>query len=311
MELFDLKLSESFYDEYEEQCDYRVLNEFATAAFRFGHSQIPDNFDLTEQKNLESYSNLNMLMNFTEDNLSFKEHFNNPDVVMSPYFINLNMNALINQPSMKTDNQIVSEVRNNLRINHGKLDLMALNIQRGRDHGIPGYTKYENYCSEKIQSLLSKQNKISNIDTKTRLRIFPNDLKPIRKFKQLHFDRDIIQKLQKVYEHVDDIDLITGGLSEIPVEGGVVGKTFGCIIALQFEKLRKCDRFWYETNDGTIGFTSIQLKEIKKSNLASIICNNIDKIDLPHKIQMDVFLLYGNKIDCENLPNIDLNAWKE
>ena len=48
--------------------------------------------------------------------------------------------------------------------------------------------------------------------------------------------------LQGVYDHVDDVDLLTGGLSERPVVGGTVGPTFACIIGQQFLNLRKGDR---------------------------------------------------------------------
>jgi len=50
---------------------------------------------------------------------------------------------------------------------------------------------------------------------------------------------------KQVYTSVDDIDLWTGGLVETPLQGGLVGPTFGCIIGNQFRALRRCDRFWY------------------------------------------------------------------
>lgn len=40
--------------------------------------------------------------------------------------------------------------------------------------------------------------------------------------------RDVRNKLKKMYEKVEDIDLYTGGLAERPIDGGVVGATFAC-----------------------------------------------------------------------------------
>ncbi len=51
---------------------------------------------------------------------------------------------------------------------------------------------------------------------------------------------------ERVYAHVDDIDVFSGGLAERPVVGGLVGPTFACIIGQQFLNLRRGDRFWYE-----------------------------------------------------------------
>ena len=55
--------------------------------------------------------------------------------------------------------------------------------------------------------------------------------------------------------HIDDIDLFSGGLSEINLPGSLVGPTFSCLIALHFKRAKEGDRFWFENNFPTTGFT--------------------------------------------------------
>lgn len=94
------------------------------------------------------------------------------------------------------------------------------------------------------------------------------------------FPSKIGEKFASVYRHPDDIDLWIGGLIEAARENGLVGSTFGDIIADQFSKFRRGDRYFYEhspeTNPGA--FSVEQLAEIKKTSVARLICDNSDGI---------------------------------
>ena len=79
-----------------------------------------------------------------------------------------------------------------------------------------------------------------------------------------------------LYRDVSDIDLFSSGVSEEPVKGGIFGPTFACLIANQFRKLKRCDRFWYETGDEGINFTKEQLVDIRKMTLSALMCRNFD-----------------------------------
>ena len=92
------------------------------------------------------------------------------------------------------------------RENFGE-DLLALNIQRARDHGIPAYNAYRKACG--LRSLTSWSQR-------------PTEL-----------EEEVWTKMQEVYDNVEDIDLYVGGIAETSVRGGVVGPTFACLIADQ------------------------------------------------------------------------------
>ena len=56
------------------------------------------------------------------------------------------------------------------------------------------------------------------------------------------------EHLRRIYKHVEDIDFYVGMLAEAPEKGALVGTTLRCILADQFVRLKKGDRFFYEVS---------------------------------------------------------------
>lgn len=167
------------------------------------------------------------------------------------------------------------------------MDLAAINIQRGRDHGLPAYTQWREPCG----------------------------LTPINNWEDLErvVGPKSASRMRLAYKSIDDIDLFVGGLAERPVVGGLVGPVFACIIAQQFSNLRKGDRFWYENGDFESSFTPAQLQSIRQVNLAQVVCRALTSgtlqphLFLPHTVSTNERQLCGTG----SLSPIDLRPWLE
>jgi peroxidase len=271
-----LHASQQFYD---PTINPGIANVFATAAFRFGHSQLQNEFP----KQIHGYYN-------SHHPFLLNNSFFCPSSIYSNSAggIDSILRGLLMASSQKVDLQIAKTVTSHLFADPPSspgLDLFALNIQRGRDHGIPPYIKWRQFCG-------------FDIDTAPTFDTLTSDI-----------PSDTLDILKSIYTSVDDIDLFVGGLAETHVQDAAMGRTFQCILGRQFHELQRGDRFWYETQGQ---FTPRQSYQIKQVSLAKVLCNNGDWIS---EIQPHAFEKVDsgrNKIvSCSLLPEMDLHPWKK
>jgi hypothetical protein len=213
------------YTGYKATVNATICNEFSTVAFRFGHSLLSANIersnnDATDIADARGDSSISLAEDF------FDPYLLNPSAVVDPLtgHTSSDIGAILKGEadgvSQANDLMAVGDVRNLLFGNggYGGEDLMARDVQRDRDNGIPDYNS---------------------------LRVAMG-LKPVTSFSQITSDVTVQQELAQAYPGgVNTIDAFEGGLAEDHVRGSDVGPLFQAIIANQFARLRDGDRFFY------------------------------------------------------------------
>ena len=255
LEEFDLKLPNNAEENtnYDENVNATISNEFATVAFRFAHSLIPSHFLPTLDPVRVSDISCPLKQNFFHFD-QFSIGTDNSARAWENLLLGIQY-----QQSPAMDTAMSNSVIDFLFCGEHCLlpegfgqDLAARNIQRGRDHGLPSYAKFREFCN--LPKLTNWSSKPINIKT------------------------EIWDKLQSVYVNVDDIDPFTGGLAEDSVPDGLVGKTFSCIIGQQFEVLKNGDRFFFTHNThgekSEKGLPQETKSAIRNRRLSDIICDN-------------------------------------
>ncbi|KAG9509281.1 Chorion peroxidase, partial [Fragariocoptes setiger] len=282
MRVYNLTLAshDQYWSGYEPSVTTSVGDAFAVAAFRQGHTFI--------QGTVERWSQRHEFVGATRTRHLLKRPF----LLYEPGVLDQLTLGMLNQAAQSNDPFIVADVSGHLfqppRQPFGH-DLPAINLQRGREHAIPGYNVWREWCG------LGRAHTFA-------------DLEPLLSNKTAYL-------YSRLYRHVDDIDLWTAGVSERHLPGAAIGPTFACIIARQFANTRRGDRHWYELPPSIAGpsaFTRAQLREIRKSNLARLLCANSDHMPtvqryalrLPHPV-------FNPRVPCNTLPDIDLNAWRD
>ncbi|XP_044146925.1 thyroid peroxidase [Bufo gargarizans] len=265
------------YQRYNENINPSISNIFSTAAFRFGHATIPPVVHRLDSQYREHPQYPSLLLN---------EVFFRPWRIIKEGGLDPLIRGLLGKPAkLQTPQEIMDEeLTEKLLVlsNNGSMDLASLNLQRGRDHGLPGYNDWRKFCG------LPRLN--SSLDMRIAI-----------------FDENITRKIIELYGHPDNIDVWLGGLVEDLLPGGRTGPLFACLIGVQFRALRDGDRFWYENSNV---FTSKQKADLEKHSLSRVICDNTGLTRAPP----DSFLMENYSegfTSCDNIPGMTLEAWKE
>ena len=254
---------------YDPRVIPNVPNAFAAAALRFGHSQIRPFLDRLDE-NFQPAGPLNLV-----------DAFFNPQQYNLSWGTDRLLRGMLSRPARRVNEFVNSILTTRLFETNGSrgMDLASLNIQRGRDHGLPPYSTWKRWAQREC-----------NVSSD-----FANQLTFVR--------------FLQTYGSLETVDLWVGGLAEKKLPGSLLGATFACIFAKTFGPIRHGDRFYYENADPkTAVFTAEQRATIESTSLSRIICDNADNIQ---EIQPNAFLTNQARVSCSSLPELDLNAWKE
>ena len=233
---------------YDSSIDAGIINIFSTAAYRFGHSMLNSLILRLDAQGNE----------IEEGHVPLREVFFAPQKLLESGIEPI-LRGFAAQVSQKVDTFFVDDIRNFLFGNPGDggFDLVALNIQRGRDHGLPNYN-----------------------ETRGKL-----GLTPKTNFSEVTKSLELQKKLADAHGNVDNMDVYIGGLAEDPVSGSMLGELFHKIVTLQFEALRDGDRFWYQH---TLSQDELRKMEEEGTRLADIIRRNTD---IGNEISYNVFIV--------------------
>lgn len=258
------------YRGYSSKVDGRVLTSFATVAFRFGHSQVG-----RVMPRLAS----NWCPLAAEPLLSLRDAYFAPwrllvapmqpqggdgtgadegrataaaegdDEAWSEDGVDTVLRGMLLQHAQAVDLLMADDVRNLLFGKNVRFDLIALNIQRGRDHGTRSYQalrraagrararSMDDIAGTSAAALAAPQNGLGEGDGVVAA---PQD--------GLGEGDGVVAALTELYAgELEDVDAIVGAFAEPrAAEDASLGLTVARIVARQLRRLRQGDRFWFE-----------------------------------------------------------------
>ncbi len=218
------------YSGYDPQADATLSNEFANAAYRVGHTLLSPQIQLADADGTPLGS------------VALRDAFFDPSF-SKDNGVDIVLMGLSTQMAQDVDALVIDEVRNFLfDEGNGGLDLAAVNIQRGRDHGLPTYNDMRRGLG----------------------------LAPRTSFSEITSDTTVTDAFASVYDSIEDVDLWIGAIAEDAVGDGLVGELLHEIMVDQFTRTRDGDRFFYENDQDLLAL----FPDVGATTLADVIIRN-------------------------------------
>jgi len=319
------------YRGYNRRVNATLTNEFATVGYR-AHSQIHGEFEFETEASRYSAEDLEYFESQgveavvdgedIELAIPLNVAFFNPELLprlqIGPFL------ASLLESQYNNDEQIDNQLRSVLfqipvpgnptcgaeapECFSGVVDLGAIDIERGRDHGMPSYnalrqayglaprTSFTAITGEST-SAFPPGSGIDNPNSLAITALTDIDGAPVAAGEEGATEETrgstIAARLRAIYGNVNNVDAFVGMMAEPHVPGSEFGELQLAIWTRQFQALRDGDRFFYG-NDPVLGAIRGQYGIDYRRTLGQLIADNTDAKD---EADMNVFL-----VEEEDLP---------
>ncbi|XP_033120574.1 dual oxidase 2-like isoform X2 [Anneissia japonica] len=278
------EMNENAYDGYKPYIHPQISHIFQSAAMRFGHTLVVPGV-ARRNASCHFYTTTTHSSNTPEDydptgryGVRTCNSFWNPQLPIEETGFESFLMGMASQLCEREDNIITEDLRGNVfgRLDFSRRDLMAINIQRARDHGLPDYNTARRAYGLKVRENF-------------------RDINPHCDSDKAAIKCEVLDRLNETYGgDISKVDIWPGGLLETTNNGP--GELFRTVILDQFRRIRDGDRFWFENEIGG-PFTEEERQEIWNITIFDVLINatNINEGD----IQRDPFHFYEDDVCYE------------
>ncbi len=225
------------YSGYDPAVNPAIANAFGAAAFRMGHTLLNG-----QLRRLNPDGTVH-----AGGHMALRDAYFNPTAIPATGGIDPFIKGMAEQTQQSFDARMIDDVRNFLfgRPGRGGLDLAAININRGRERGLPDYNSMREALG----------------------------LTRVANFTDINSDVVVQSTLQNLYGSIDSIDAWVGMLAEEAMPDKLFGPLVNEAMMRQFTALRDGDRYFY-LNDPALSLADRAV--ISSTRLSDVIRRNTD-----------------------------------